>query len=357
LSELKESMREGETVLSQVMATAVHSALSPHVLFSSLYQRPFLEQCCANVTSTCEALRELRAIMSAADTAFLATISGATAERLREMTALLQHTWRARNSALRPSLLQKVAWVNSAQPKLPPLLPLRHFVIGCAGADTATVHICASLPLPPVALDRRKSWSLSLLCEALSMMEGPLSTAVRGKGFAYGASVGFAKQENSLTLDLWECTNVKKGIEVALEVVREAVNGESLTDFQLDNARGSLVFHMKSARSTPIKAFGAAVGAATRGWRSAQEVQDWENTLGSVTRDDVIAMHSEYLMRLCNPEYTIACVVCDPGDCKNKAKGLASSLGVEPKSVRIKENISECYSIVDQCVRATLDGM
>merc|ERR1712151_650481 len=99
-------------------------------------------------------------------------------------------------------------------------------VVGCAGSDTATVHVRASLPMPSCALDSKKLWSLRLLCEALSMMEGPLAMAIRGKGLAYGAYVGFLEYENAVALDLIECTNVRKALEGAITILQEAIDGD-----------------------------------------------------------------------------------------------------------------------------------
>lgn len=351
---LKESMRDGDSVLSQVMTAAVHSPTSPQLQFGALAQRPFLERCAGDIASTCKHLRRLRDIITAPTTASFATVSGNTADSRGITMEMVQKAWRARHSVLRPSLLEAVKWTAGTAEKRPALLPFRHLVVGCAGADTATVHLRADLPLPPLALDGKKSWALRLLCEALSMMEGPLSMVVRGKGLAYGASVGFSASENAVTLDLYECTNVRKSLEGVLGVLRDAIEDDLLNPFQLDNARGSLVFQLKGKRATPTSVVGAAVDSASRGWRSAAEVLDWENILGSVTQDDVFAALTESLAGLCDASQVIACVVCDPSDCKKMAKGLAAGLGLDAKKVFVQENLTDCYDLVDGRIRAAL---
>lgn len=355
LSDLKEGMRAGETVLREVMTAATHSPLSPPMQLGALSQRGFLQKCIAQKSETCEVLQKLRDVITAPGTASAAVISGSTAEQRSDIRSRLQDLWRKRHAQARPSLFQAIRWIAVEKRSLAPLLPLRHLAVGCAGSDTATVHLRAELPLPPVALDGKRSWSLRLLCETLSMMEGPLSQAIRGKGLAYGASVDFGSTQNVVTLDLWECTNVRKAVEAALCVVRTAIEDEDvLSQFQVDNARGSLVFSMKQARGTPTSVTNAAVGAAARGWRTKEEVLAWESMLGQTTKEDIIDAHTKYLSLLCNTANVTACVVCDPGDCKKMAKNLAAGLGLDVSKIFVKENISDSYEIVDGRIQAAL---
>jgi len=356
-SEVKESMREGETVLTQALPSAFYGPLSPQVQYGAFSQKPFLERCCKDVAGTCQALRDLRAAITAPGTAAVAVLSGRAAECRRSTAELLQQAWGARHAAARPRLLRAFEWGSGARPGPgPPLLPLRRFVVGCAGADTANIHLRVALPSPTCSPeDGKRSWSLRLLCEALSMMEGPLAMAVRGKGLAYGAYVGFSEYANAVALHLIECTNVRKAIEAAMEVLRGAADGDGLSPFQLDNARGSLVYQIKGRRATPTNIVDAAVATASRGLHSVAEVHAWEEQLGAVTREDVLAAHADHLLQLCDPSRAVACVVCSPAECKAKAKALAAALGVEKDSVHTQESAADCYGIVDARVRAALE--
>lgn len=344
-------------MLSTVMTTMLHGPVSPQVQFCSLAQRPFLERCLGDIKGTCEALARLRGVITSPTTAVLAVISGITCESRAATRNMLQEAFRARGASVRPSLLEAVRWGVGTRPSASPLLPLRYLVVGGAGEDTASVHLSADLPMPPLALDATKSGALRLLCETLSMMEGPLSLAVRGKGLAYGASVSFLASENAVSLELWECTNVKKAVSVAMEVVRDATECDALAPFQLDNARGALVFALKGKRATPTSVTAAAVGSACRGWRSAEEVLAWETAIGSVTEEDVLAAHKEHLKVLCDASKLRACIVCEPGSCKKTAKGLAGALGLDVNQVFVKESISDCYAIVDSKVQAAYDQL
>merc|ERR1712190_701397 len=123
-----------------------------------------------------------------------------------------------------------------------------------------------------------------------------------------------------------------------------------------DNARGSMVFGLKSKRATPNSITNAAVTSACRGWKTAKEVLDWESILNSVTKDDVLEAYRESLSLLCDPAKVVACLVCDPGDCKKKAKGLALALGLETNKVFVKENISDSYALVDTRLQAAVNA-
>jgi len=357
LTGFKANMREGENLLAEVATTALYSASSPQVQFGALAQRPLLERCCNDLRGTCEALNKLRDALAAPNTACTAMISGNTPQSRSQTRDILQKVWWSRREARQPSMLKKVEWrPASSRSNLQPLLPFRYVVVGCAGTEAAIVHLRADLPLPPLAFDVKKSGSLRLLCEALSMMEGPLSKAVRGKGLAYDASINFLTKENAVTLALYECSNVRKALEAALGVLRGAIDEDMLTPFQLDNARGSLVFQLKGGRATPVNIVGAAMSAACRGWRSAAEVQEWEAlSASSVKREDVLGAHIESLMQLCDASKIFACVVCDPGDCKKNAKALATGLGIDAKQVLVKENIADSYDFVHGRIRTALD--
>ncbi|CAK0841981.1 unnamed protein product [Prorocentrum cordatum] len=117
------------------------------------------------------------------------------------------------------------------------------------------------------------------------------------------------------------------------------------------------VFDLKGKRATPTSVTSAAVGSAKRGWRSVAEVAAWEDTLSSVTAEDVLAAHAESLSRLCDAANVVACVVCDPGSCAKTAKGFAAALGLPAAKVFVKENISDCFAMVDARVRGALDQL
>eukprot|EP00933_Yihiella_yeosuensis_P051171 TRINITY_DN49035_c0_g1_i1.p1 TRINITY_DN49035_c0_g1~~TRINITY_DN49035_c0_g1_i1.p1 ORF type:complete len:622 (-),score=125.26 TRINITY_DN49035_c0_g1_i1:81-1817(-) len=359
ISDTKELMRQGSEVLSQVMSSAVYGALTPHVQHGAFSQKALMEQCCSDPEAACQALKDLRDVIIASSTACAAVVSGTSVDIRRDVAAKLQEAWRKRQSSSRPSFFAEFQWGKGGSFSAKPALPLKHFVVGCAGSDASYVCLTAALPQPPVALVADKSFSLSLLCEAISMMEGPLCEAVRGKGLAYGCYVHFDLYANSVSLRLEECTNVQKCVEEALDVIRKAGESDetcegSLTNFQLDNARGSLVFSLKNKRGTPGNLVDAATISASRRFSSASDVKTWESQLAAVTRENVLVAHKEYLLRLCDPAQVVACVVCDPGECKAKAKALATCLGIDKSKVHAKESLAEGYAIIDRQINAAI---
>jgi len=352
ISDYKERMREADSVVSEVMTTVVHGPLSPQLRLGAFAQRSFIERCCERLEDTCQALRQLRDIIVSPSTRAVAVVSGSCQETRHVIRNKLEARWRLRHASTRASLLDAVRWVACDRPTSQSLLPFRYVVVGCASSDTANVRLRAELLSPAVVMDGERCWALRLVCEALSMMEGPLCLAIRGKGLAYGASIDFAEADNSVTLDLWECTNVRKAIEAALAVITEAA--DEIDQFQLDNARGSLVFSLKSQRATPASTTEAAKAAGVRGWRSKAEVQGWEQLLQSVTQKHVADAHTECVMRLSDASKVVACIACNPSDCKKSAKGLAAVLGLNMSDVFIKETLSDCYELVDARVQTVL---
>jgi len=353
ISDYKERMREADSVVSEVMMAMVHDPLSPQLRLGAFAQRSFIEWCCEHLEETCQALHQLRDIITSPSTCAVAVVSGSSQEKRNDIRNKLEERWRLRHVSTRASFLDAVRWVTYDHPTSKSLLPFRYVVVGCASSDTANVQLRAELLSPAVVMDGRRYWALRLVCEALSMMEGPLCLATRGKGLAYGASVDFAQTDNSVTLDLWECTNVRKAIEAALAVISEAA--DEINEFQLENARGSLVFSLKSQRATPTSVTEAAVAAGKRGWRSKAEVQGWEQILRSITKQDVVDAHAECVMQLCDASKVVACIACNPSDCKKSAKGLAAGLGLDMSNIFIKETLSDCYKLVDARIRAVLN--
>eukprot|EP01062_Namystynia_karyoxenos_P066480 TRINITY_DN60405_c0_g1_i1.p1 TRINITY_DN60405_c0_g1~~TRINITY_DN60405_c0_g1_i1.p1 ORF type:complete len:1128 (+),score=331.08 TRINITY_DN60405_c0_g1_i1:74-3457(+) len=353
-SDLSESMRDAQTVMAQVLPLAVHGPTSPQVALGMLSQRDMVERTCGQLQKAAEALRQLRDTIAAPTTPALAVLSGGAAEQRAAVADALQRRWAARHAAPRPPLLGPPCQPNGLHAS--PLLPFRHFVVGCAGADTAQVHLRHVMPPPMLMEDPGELWALSLLCEALSASEGPLYAAMRDHGLAYGASVSYMSWDNSVALDLNECTNVRKALDGALAVVRTALDGDALSDFHLANARGALIYHIKSKRLSPTNIADAALTAMIRGRTSAALEHDFEQRIAAVTGEDVRRAH-RHLANLLDPGRTIACVVCDPSQCKAKAKSLGATLGLEGGSVKVQQKLSECFDLVDARVSAAFAAL
>ncbi|TPX40564.1 hypothetical protein SeMB42_g05945 [Synchytrium endobioticum] len=106
--------------------------------------------------------------------------------------------------------------------------------------------------------DPVEKYAVMLMVELLSLTEGPLYTAVRGNGYAYGAD---------LSLAIWNVT--PEGFD------------EICSQFQIDTARAACAYRLCSAGATSASLISTTLRNAMRGY------SDVEQDLYRVTREDL----------------------------------------------------------------------
>lgn len=105
------------------------------------------------------------------------------------------------------------------------------------------------------------------------MTEGPLYTRIRGKGYAYDASLSFHVWSSVLALNLHECSSPIHALEEFRAILHDIAQPDSpvLTDFAIETAKASLLYQFHSGRATPAAVISGSLRALLKGFASMDE--------------------------------------------------------------------------------------
>lgn len=110
--------------------------------------------------------------------------------------------------------------------------------------------------------------SVRLLCELLTQTEGPLFTRVRGKGYAYGASVSHLSWKGILHYEVWDASDPIKSIAEFTDLLTELKDKDAwnkvCNDEKLQEVKAAVAFEWFEARSNGLAACSAALNGFSR---------------------------------------------------------------------------------------------
>jgi Zn-dependent M16 (insulinase) family peptidase len=117
--------------------------------------------------------------------------------------------------------------------------------------------------------NRNDIYAVLLLLELLNLSEGPLYTAIRGKGYAYGASLSIALWTGQLIFEASESSEPMKCIDEWLNILREWKGNYS--DFELHTASCSVLYRLSAEISTPSGIMSQSLKASLLGYNSRDD--------------------------------------------------------------------------------------
>ena len=157
-----------------------------------------------------------------------------------------------------------------------------------------------------------------LLSELISRSEGPLYTATRGPGYAYGASLNVYLWLGQISLDVYDSTEPYKCLIAfyrILETIMLHLEGNNqqeddiCNDFHLGTARASIAFKWVSECSTPGGVISTSLRSSLRGFKSLKEHQEYLRELYKVTRDDLRRVFHKYFAQFLDDSKRVTVVV------------------------------------------------
>ena len=316
LSDISENVRDAGSLSDHAMSFAMFDPHSQHCLLNPFAQKNFLKACLKDPEGTIAKLNELRAVLAsdpATEVSYLVAGRDA-AVRKSVLDGVSGAITRERTGAAPvPRLYTNSQWGDGSAERR--TKQGRSFAIGVGGVDAAAVSVNA-----PVNVDSRKEfWALRLLCECISLAEGDLQLAIRGKGLAYGAGVYYSTYQSTVSLEMWECTNVKEALPAALNVLRsigedhdDAAACSVLTEFNIKNAIGSMVYSLKSKRATPSDVIDSTHTSCFRQLFSPEADSADEAVLQTVELEDLRAAYNKHVAKLLNDPALVAGVITSP---------------------------------------------
>jgi len=170
-------------------------------------------------------------------------------------------------------------------------------IVPVKGIDSS--YLCQSIacPLSKTSVDY---YAVLLLIEILCRSEGPLYKEIRGKGYAYDASVVFSVWHGQLYFSLYESSALDKATEIFYDILRR-VPDQSGADpiIHMDHiisARGSLLYKLTAARSTPPLVMKRCFQSWFLGFAKPEEEVAWEARLSVVTEEDLLQAYQTYFV-------------------------------------------------------------
>ncbi|KAJ3133441.1 hypothetical protein HDU90_005760 [Geranomyces variabilis] len=160
-------------------------------------------------------------------------------------------------------------------------------------------------------------FSVTLLAELLSRTEGPLYTAIRGRGFAYGASVSLSYWPGQLTFDLYESSEPRKALNEFYDILHDLSVPEKFEEicsvFNVETARASAAYNYANAKSTSGAMIGSALRGALRGFQSLDEEERFHQGLYNVTPEMLQGAYQKYFARFLEADSRITVATTSPG--------------------------------------------
>ncbi|KAI8622487.1 hypothetical protein BC830DRAFT_1195746 [Chytriomyces sp. MP71] len=121
-----------------------------------------------------------------------------------------------------------------------------------------------SVIVPCDVLKNKDYYAVTLLAELLSRAEGPLYTSIRGKGYAYDASLMLSTWSGQLTFDVSESSEPQLSVAEFFRILKglDSASGfaQLVSPFNVETARASVMYRVVTENSTG----GGCIGSSLR---------------------------------------------------------------------------------------------
>lgn len=142
-----------------------------------------------------------------------------------------------------------------------------------------------------------------LLCEILSRSEGPLYSAIRGQGYAYGCSISVYLWTAQMAFEIRDAMDPIKAYDAFLDIIRRmdtdwdgVVGGQ----FEIETAMASQAYQTCMERATAGGVLSWILRGAVRGHTSLEELTKNGNYLYRVTTEDLKRVYHRYFKQFLN---------------------------------------------------------
>ncbi|KAF9365897.1 hypothetical protein BGX34_007705 [Mortierella sp. NVP85] len=136
-----------------------------------------------------------------------------------------------------------------------------------------------------------------LLCEILSRSEGPLYSAVRGQGYAYGCSISVYLWTAQMAFEIRDAMDPIKAYDAFLDIIRRMEtdwDGVVGGQFEIETAMASQAYQTCMERATAGGVLSWVLRGAVRGYTALEELSKNGNYLYRVTAADLKRVYHRY---------------------------------------------------------------
>jgi Zn-dependent M16 (insulinase) family peptidase len=168
-----------------------------------------------------------------------------------------------------------------------------------------------------------------LLAEILARAEGPLYTAIRGQGYAYGAYINCYLWAGQLSFDLYRTSDPRMALLAFYDILREMKTEEGFlkycTEFEIDTARASIAYRWASNGSTASSVISTALRTSLQGFENIQDHSEFIKELYLVRIVDLRRVFESYFLKFFGGE-RVTVVTTPQGE---KVKELKNSFEIK----------------------------
>jgi Zn-dependent M16 (insulinase) family peptidase len=130
------------------------------------------------------------------------------------------------------------------------------YIVPMPTIDSSFAYV---MSLGPTSFDDPGLPALMVAMSYMNAVEGPLWTAVRGTGLAYGTNMGYDIESGHLNLDVYRSPDAYKAFEASRKVVEDHMTGATEFDpLMLEGAISSIVVAFANEQQTLSSAAGAS---------------------------------------------------------------------------------------------------
>lgn len=166
-----------------------------------------------------------------------------------------------------------------------------------------------------------------LACQVLNATEGHLWNAVRGKGLAYGATLGYSYETGILTYNLFKSPDVFEAWLATKDLFEnDLLSGKTkITELQIEAAKSMYAFDTASKEAMKV----SAASVITYNELLLDRPKDFHRELlartENVSRSQVIAVIRNYLHPLVKPTTSIGSISAGPSKAEELVKKFSSA--------------------------------
>ncbi|KAJ3115080.1 hypothetical protein HK100_001465 [Physocladia obscura] len=173
-----------------------------------------------------------------------------------------------------------------------------------------------SIIVPCDVLKTSDYYAVTLLAELFSRAEGPIYTSIRGKGFAYDASVSLSAWSSQLAFDMSESSDPQQGLVEFFNILSkfdtDSGFAEIASPFNIETARASVVYRVVIEKSTGGACIGSTLRRCLRGYMTDQQEMEHQNTLFAISSSDLKRVYNQYFKQFLDPLQRIVVLITKP---------------------------------------------
>ncbi|KAF5298438.1 hypothetical protein FQR65_LT01217 [Abscondita terminalis] len=163
--------------------------------------------------------------------------------------------------------------------------------------------------------------AVMVYAQYLTQAEGPLWKQIRGKGYAYGYSIGLKVNEGLLYLSFSSATNVVGAYKETSDIVLNQIQSETWDPILFESAKCSLTYESIQSEDSV-----GSVVFHSLGMYFNRVDYEYNRTLlrliNEVTMDDLNRAGTKYFAPLFDPKQVKTAIVCDPTKADEIASGF-----------------------------------